>query len=100
MDSKPSPTPYDSSVILGKNKKIVKDRLRYSRMIGSLMYLASATRPDISFTVSRLSKFMSNPGTDHWHALERVMRYLVGTMSYGIQYSGHPTVLEGYSDSN
>ena len=43
---------------------------------------------------------MSNPGTDHWHALERVMRYLAGNMSYGIHYSGHPIVLEGYSDSN
>ena len=64
------------------------------------MYLASATRPDISFAVSKLSRFMSNPGTDHWHALARVMRYLVGTMSYGIHYSGHSIVLEGYSDSN
>ena len=43
---------------------------------------------------------MSNPGTDHWHALERLMCYLVGTMSYGIHYPGHPAVLEGYSDSN
>ena len=43
---------------------------------------------------------MSNTGTDHWHALERVMHYLVSTMSYGIHYSGHPAVLEGYSDSN
>jgi hypothetical protein len=43
---------------------------------------------------------MSNPGIDHWHAIERVMRYLCGTMSYGIHYSGHPAVLEGYSDSN
>ena len=43
---------------------------------------------------------MSNPGTDHWHALERVMRYLAGTMSYEIHYSGHPAMLEGYSDSN
>ena len=64
------------------------------------MYLASATRPDISFAVSKMSRFMSNPGIDHWHALERVMRYLRGTMSYGIHYSGHPAVLEGYSDSN
>jgi len=64
------------------------------------MYLASATRPDISFAVSKLSRFMSNPGTDHWHALERVMRYLAGTMIYGIHYSGHPAVLEEYSDSN
>ncbi|WVZ57334.1 hypothetical protein U9M48_007731 [Paspalum notatum var. saurae] len=52
------------------------------------MYLASATAFDISFAVSKLSRFMSNPGTDHWHALERVMCYLKGTMSYG------------YSDAN
>ena len=52
------------------------------------MYLASATRPDISFTVSKLSRFVSNPGDDHWHALERVMRYLKGTASYGITILG------------
>src|SRR4051812_43931741 len=76
------------------------DQLRYSQIIGSLMYLDSTTRPDISFVVSKLSRFISNPGSDHWHALERVMRYLCGTMRYGIHYSGHPAVLEGYSDSN
>ena len=64
------------------------------------MYLASGTRPDISFAVSKLSRFVSNPGDDHWHALERVMRYLKGNMSYGIHYTGYPRVLEGYSDSN
>ena len=100
IDSKSSPTPYDLSVTLRKNKKETKDQLRYSQIIGSLMYLASATRPDISFAVSNLSRFMSNTGTDNWHALERVMRYLCGTMSYVIHYLGHPTVLEGYSDSN
>jgi hypothetical protein len=69
-------------------------------MIGSLMYLASATRPEISFAVSKLNRFTSNPGDDHWRALERVMHYLVGTMEYGIHYSGFPAVLEGYSDAN
>ena len=64
------------------------------------MYLASATRPDISFAMSKLSRFVSKPGDDHWHALERVMRYLKGTASYGIHYTGYPRVLEGYSDSN
>ena len=43
---------------------------------------------------------MSNPEDDHWRALERVMRYLKGTMSYGIRYTGHPKVLEGYCDAN
>ena len=100
VDSKSSPTPYNPSVILRKNKKIAKDQLRYSQIIGSLMYLASATRPDISFSMSKLSRFMLNPCTDHWHALERIMHYLVDTMSYGIYYSRHPSVLEGYSNSN
>jgi hypothetical protein len=69
-------------------------------MIGSLMYLASATRLDISFVVSKLSRFTSNSGDDHWRALEPVMHYLVGTMDYRIHYSGYPAVLEGYSDAN
>jgi hypothetical protein len=64
------------------------------------MYLASATRPDILFIVSKLSRFISNPKDDHWCALERVMHYLASTMDYGIHYSGYPAVLEGYSDAN
>ena len=58
-------TPYDASLILRKNKRIMRDQLRYSQIIGSLMYLASATRPDISFAVSKLSRFVSNSGDDH-----------------------------------
>jgi len=64
------------------------------------MYLAGATRLDISYAVSKLSRFTSNPGDDHWKALERVFRFLRGTSNYGIHYSGYPPVLEGYSDSN
>jgi hypothetical protein len=70
-DCKPSPTPYDPIVTLQKNKRIGLDQLRYSQIVGSLIYLASATRPNISFAVSKLSRFKSNPGTDHWHALGR-----------------------------
>ncbi|WVZ67525.1 hypothetical protein U9M48_016587 [Paspalum notatum var. saurae] len=73
IDSKPSPTPYDPSVTLKKNKRIGVNQLKYSQIIGSLMYLASATGPDISFA---------------------------GTMSYSIHYSGHLAVLDGYSDAN
>jgi hypothetical protein len=64
------------------------------------MYLSSTTRPDISFAVSKLSRFISNLGDTHWHALERVLRYLNGTMSYGIHYTGYPRVLESYYDAN
>jgi hypothetical protein len=99
-NSKPAPTPYDANLVLRKNLRIMVDQLRYSQIIGSLMYLASATRPDIVYAVSKLSRFVSNPGSEHWRALERLMRYLVGTMNYGIHYSGDPKVLEGYSDAN
>jgi hypothetical protein len=57
-DFKPALTPYDASVVLKKNKRIMRDQLRYSQIIGSLMYLANATRPDISFAVSKLSRFV------------------------------------------
>jgi hypothetical protein len=41
-----------------------------------------------------------NLGDTHWSALERVLRYLKGTMSYGIHFTGYPRVLEGYYDAN
>ena len=64
------------------------------------MYLASATRPDISFAVSKLSRFVSNLEDTHWSALERVLHYLKGTISYGIHFSRYRRVLEGYYDAN
>ena len=59
-DCQSAPTPYDPSVLLRKNRRIARDQLRFSKIIGSLMYLASATRLDISFAVSKLSQFISN----------------------------------------
>jgi hypothetical protein len=74
-DCKSSPMSYNPSMLVRKNQgdpKDAKDQLRYSQIIGSLLYLASATRPDISFVVSKLSRFVSNPRDVHWQALERV----------------------------
>ena len=48
----------------------------YHEAIGSLMYAAIATRPDIAFTVSALSKLLSNPGIAHWEAVKQVFHYL------------------------
>jgi hypothetical protein len=99
-DQKAAPTPYDASLVLKTNPRIMVDQLRYSQIIGSLMYLASTIRSDIAYAVSKMIWFVANKGSEHWHALERVMRYVVGTMSYRIHYSGDPKVSEGYSDAN
>ena len=58
----------------------------YTLLIGSLMYLAIAMRPDIVYAVFRLGSYMANPTMSHWAAAKRVLRYLSGTRSYGITY--------------
>ena len=64
------------------------------------MYAMSCTRPDIAFAVGMLSRFTSNPGKLHWDAVQRFMRYLKGTTSLGLFYTGYPAVIEGYSDAS
>jgi hypothetical protein len=81
INSKLALTPYDASLVLRRNLRIMVDQLRYCQIIGSLMYQASATRHDIAYAVSKLSHFVSNPSSEHWRALERVMCYLVGTLN-------------------
>ncbi|KAL5788667.1 hypothetical protein ACOSP7_005616 [Xanthoceras sorbifolium] len=59
---------------LSKNKGESISQLEYSRVIGSLMYLMSCTRPDIAYAVSKLSRYTSNPGADHWKSIVRPMK--------------------------
>eukprot|EP00253_Pinus_taeda_P009300 PITA_09300 len=70
------------------------------QLVGSVIYL-TATRPDINFAVSYISRFMSAPKADHWIAVKRVLRYVSGTPDYGLLYtrSSDPT-LSGYTDSH
>ena len=93
-------TPLDTSKHLSKNKGESISQVEYSRVIGSLMYLMSCTRPDIAYVVSKLSRYTSNPGTQHWDAIVRVLRYLRYTCNYGLHYTRYPAVLEGYTDAN
>ena len=53
-----------------------------------------------ALAVSKLSRYTSNQGPDHWKAIVRVLRYLKYTKNYGLHYSKYPAVLEGYCDAN
>ena len=99
-DSGVARTPLDNSLHLSKNRGDDISQVEYSRVIESLMYLMSCTRPDIAYTISRLSRYTSNPSADHWKAIVRVLRYLRYTRNFGLYYTRYPTVLEGYSDTN
>ena len=59
----------------------------YRSAIGSLMYLAVCMRPDISATVSCLSRFNHNPGMAHWEGVQHVLRYLRGTSGEGMCFT-------------
>ncbi|XP_019190810.1 PREDICTED: uncharacterized protein LOC109185287 [Ipomoea nil] len=73
---------------------------QYRRIVGALQYL-TITRPDLSFSVNRLCQFMHSPTQDHWGLLKRVLRYVKGTLDYGLRLT--PSLasdLHAYSDSD
>jgi hypothetical protein len=61
----------------------------YRSIVGSLMYLTGATRPDIAFAVNLLSRYVQNPGRKHYTALLHLIRYLDGTRQLGVTYIGY-----------
>nr|GEW83875.1 hypothetical protein [Tanacetum cinerariifolium] len=62
-------TPMDTSETLMPNNGQAVSQLEYSRMIGCLIYAMTCTRPDIAFVVGKLSRYTTNPGTQHWQAI-------------------------------
>jgi hypothetical protein len=111
-DADPISTPMDPSVAQSLTRPSPSDaplsdtatyelaRLPYRSLIGSLMYLAIGTRPDISFAVARLCQFLDCYRRAHWNAAVRVVRYLKGTRLLALTLGGNPDLeLVGFSDS-
>lgn len=107
-EAKPIPIPLDQQHKLDKTMSPTTEddinkmkNIPYQNAIGTLMYLAIATRPDIAHAVSYLSQFNNNPGQPHWNAVKRLMRYLKGTMSTCLVYEQEtePKII-GYADAN
>lgn len=84
-----------------EEEKEEMEDIPYRALIGSLLFLAQRTRPDILFSVIALSQFNSNPGYKHWSYLKQLTRYVLTTSHYGLIY--HHTEdpqLFMYSDSD
>jgi hypothetical protein len=106
---RPVVTPLDPDVKLDKtgSPQTPEDvdymsQIPYLSAVGSLMYLALGTRPDISYAVGVLSRFNSCPGRTHWNAVKRVFRYLRGTADIALEYgpSAVGVVASVYSDAD
>lgn len=85
-----------NSEILLENQK----HIPYREAIGSLLYLASGTRPDLSYVVNTLSRKQNNYTNADWVKVKRVLRYLRGTENLGLKYTGKGNQLECYADAS
>ena len=95
-------TPMETRLKLSKKSTTSPvDPTQYRSLIGSLRYLLH-TRPELSFSVGYLSRFMEEPRQEHMAALKHLLRHVAATIEYGIQYRRDTgeLVLEGYSDSD
>ena len=101
----PTMTPMDSkSKLSAIDGAPVTDPSEYRSLIGSLRYLCNS-RPDLAYAVGYLSRFMEAPRQEHLAAVKCVLRYVAGTLHWGLHYhpgrknEGTPKLL-GYSDSD
>lgn len=93
-DAKPQPTPMASTVRLtNTGSDCFDDPKLYRSVVGALQY-ACITRPELAFSVNKVSQFMQKPLCDHWVAVKRILRYLQGTSHLGlhIQKCSHPRI--------
>ncbi|POM67185.1 Integrase catalytic core protein [Phytophthora palmivora] len=108
-NAKPVDNPCSSNLKLSKAQSpgTVEERIEmqskpYRSLIGCLLYITTCTRPDIAYIVTQLSRFLENPGLQHWRAAIRVLRYLKTTREHGILYNGGKNGLkvEAFSDAD
>ncbi len=106
LDAKPFKTPLPHKVILVPCAEDGSDRLPqgvpFRALVGSLLYVAMWTRPDIAFAVSQVARFQQNPSNNHWMYAKHILRYLKGTRTLGLSYAatGTPLVLRGFVDAS
>lgn len=104
-DARPVNTPIDGYEALtpAKPDEARTDQLEYQKRMGSIRYLVTCTRPDIAFVASKLSQYTHDPAVRHRVALDRVLRYLKGTMDLALIFNRNgSSIMEpvGYADAS
>ena len=91
---------YKAKLVLNENKAKADKIHYYQMLISSLLFLALASRPNITFIMIKLARFASNPSYNYLLAIKRVFGYLKGTITLGITYSlaNQSPYLQGYCD--
>ena len=96
-------SPMETSQVQKRKEKKDLDytpKVPYREEIGSLLYLAGGTRPDISYAVNILSRKQSCPTYEDWESIKRIFRYLRGTSKISLTYKGKTDELEAITDAS
>ena len=106
-DAKPRTTPLANHFKLSKEQspKTAEERdhmalIPYASVVGSLIYAMVCTRPDIAHAVGVVSRYMANPGKEHWEAVKWLLRYLRGTSSTSLCFGKSNVTLQGFVDAD
>lgn len=100
-ECKPVKNPADTNVKLSNDENMIEN-VPYQQAVGCLLFLAQATRPDISFAVNNVSRFNNCHSEAHWNAVKRIMRYLKSSICYKLCYTKikQSKDLIGYADAD
>lgn len=82
--------------------QIVSKAVPYREAVGSILFLSVVSRPDIAYAVSIVSQYLESPKKPHWNAVKRILKYIKGTLSYGILFKSNikNLNLEAFSDAD
>lgn len=98
LDAKPIYTPLATSKAPTSHGDLFHDQTLHRSSVGALKYLTT-TRPDLSYAVDQVSRFLHASTTTHFQAVKRSHRYVKGTLSFGLHYQRSSTIpLVAYSD--
>lgn len=107
LDAKPANTPMSpDKTLTSEDGPLTEEELEqmssspYGTLVGKLLYVNITTRPDISYAVNRLCRYLKDPGPKHWEAAKQVVRYLKNTADYELKYYGNKMDLTGYCDAD
>lgn len=102
-DAKTVSTPADTHMHLSSDiSNETRIKVPYREAVGSLIFAAIVTRPDIAFGVGVVNRYLDKHDATHWSAVKRILRYLKETEHYGIMYTKTegPNIIKGFSDSD
>jgi hypothetical protein len=101
-DCKAAATPLEERLRLSRDSTAEEvDATLYRRIVGSLRYLIH-TRPDLTYVVGYVSRFLERPTEKHFQVVKKILRYITGTLQYGLRYGRRTgtTRLVGYCNSD